>query len=307
METSQQTTNLDPSVLAAELAKVRRYGVRRRGKEPTPTLEAAARILNENPDEALIDQIVSALETAAKHMPENDREAVTAVLDLGPVKPVRFLKLRRRHAAERLQCSVKYFEEKIEKELLKELAGHLVRLAEEEQPPSASRPVASTQPSVPPRDEQDDSATPKLAMTAIATTAAVKMIADELREVRNEGLARAISTNRVPLLTKLAEAVMSDADIPAQQTRRLLVQVIGEVEQDTVIQAGLVELLELSGAAYFSLNERRQRSRRNLFSRENELHDPRSKPHRQEEKEERICKTLAQPLAAMAMRHGIIQ
>ncbi len=255
----------------------------------------------------MVEQITLALEMAAKHMSKERGSAVANIMDFGPAKR-RFLKQRRQDVAQELGVSVKHLEETLEKELLEKFASHLVRLAAERPPSADGQTTQQPQPPVMAKSQRPtvpvhknkpvDGAVPK---------AIVSVMAEEVREVCSEGLTRAITKKRLPLLTRLAETVIPGNGTIPQKTDELLTRVIREVEQSTVVQMGIMELLELGGLRNMSLSERRQRSRSNLVFAENPRHDSRFKPHRQKEKEERIFKALAKPLAALAIQHGTIK
>ncbi len=132
MTKAESASELDPTVLAAELLALRRYGVRRgTQKIPLPVLEAAARRLSDDPSQPVADQIKAALEAAAKHMGELNGPAVAELMDFSATKR-RYLSQRREDVARRLGgVTVKHLEDELEKPMLRQLAGHLVRLAEE--------------------------------------------------------------------------------------------------------------------------------------------------------------------------------
>jgi len=107
-------------------------GVHRRpGAIELPRLEEVAKLLASDSSVSLRDQIQEALALAAEHLARARELAVIDLLDFG-VKPIEKpdREDRRLHAAERLGLgSSEYFRKKIEKPLLRELAGHLARLA----------------------------------------------------------------------------------------------------------------------------------------------------------------------------------
>jgi hypothetical protein len=132
MTNAESAPELDPAVLAAELLVLRRYGVRRgTQKVPLPVLEAAARRLSDDPSQPAADQIKAALEAAAKHMGEVYGPAVADLMDFGSGKRRRFLKNRREDVAAQLEVTAGHLYGKLEEPMLGELAGHVVRLAEE--------------------------------------------------------------------------------------------------------------------------------------------------------------------------------
>ncbi len=308
MQANRQITDLDPAVLTAELVALRRYGVRRGlGKVSTAVLEAAAWYLSDDLAEPVADQIMSALKMAAKHMGKDNELAVATIMDFGPTKK-RNLDQRRKEVARQLQREQKTLENTIERELLESLANHLVRLATERPPPANGQTTRQSQPPAMPKPQRPTVPTHKnKQVDGAVPKAIVNVMTEEVREVCNEGLTGAVTKKRLPLLTRLAETAIPGDETTLQKTDGLLMQVINEVEKSTVVQMGLVVLLELGGLRHQSLRERRQLSRLNLYFTEDQQHDLRSKPHRPKEKEERILKALAKRLGALAILHGIIK
>jgi hypothetical protein len=246
MQANQQIIALDPAVLMNELVALRRYGVRRGlGKVPTPTLEAVARRLSDDSTEPVADQIMLALKMAAKHMGKDDELAIATIMDFASTKR-KFLKERRAEAARYLQRSTRYLEDTLEKEMLKKFADHLVRLASERPPPADSHTTRQPQPPAMPQPQRPimPAHKKKPADTAVPK-AIVSVVTEEVREVCSEGLTKAVTKKRLPLLSRLAETVIPGDETTLQKTDALLMRVILEVENTAVVQMGIMELLEL--------------------------------------------------------------
>jgi hypothetical protein len=127
--------------LYEELTRLRRYGLRRLPRHvKLPRLEYVALAVSPAPGTPLEARLKAALEAGARHLPGAYGEAMADLLDFAPDLGKSRVESRRRSAVSRVGGKYNYFKNTLEKRTLKELAGHLARLAHEQPPQTVPEP-----------------------------------------------------------------------------------------------------------------------------------------------------------------------
>jgi hypothetical protein len=125
-------------------------------------------------------------------------------------------------------------------------------------------------------------------------------LSQQLRNLCREGFQDANDQALVPMLNKLAEALIDGAGDTVEKTEVLLSWAIQEVESDNQRREGVTDLFGLGRRRDLSLDQRRDRADENLQDQHGGL-----RPRYQEETD--VIEALKERLVALAVETGFIK